>query len=49
MTDMMYFPEHRIAVAVQVNSSVPRNLGKPLARVLVDAAQAMIGEKQTAE
>jgi D-alanyl-D-alanine carboxypeptidase len=36
MTDMMYFPEQRIAVAVQVNSSVPRNLGKPLSRVLVE-------------
>ena len=38
MTDMMYFPEHKIAVAVQVNSSVPQNLGKPLGRVLVETA-----------
>ena len=34
MTDMMYFPEQKIAVAVQVNTSVPRDLGKPLGRVL---------------
>lgn len=36
MTDMMYFPEHKIAVAVQVNTSVGRSLGKPLGRVLVE-------------
>ena len=36
MTDMMYFPEHKVALAVQVNTSVGRNLGKPLSRVLVE-------------
>src|SRR5687767_527882 len=36
MTDMMYFPEHKVAVAVQVNTSVGRNLGKPLGRMLVE-------------
>lgn len=36
MTDMMYFPEHKVAIAVQVNTSVGRNLGKPLSRVLVE-------------
>jgi D-alanyl-D-alanine carboxypeptidase len=39
MTDMMYFPEHKFAIAVQSNTSVPKNLGKPLARVLVDIAE----------
>ncbi len=39
MTDMMYFPEQRIAVAVQVNTSVPQSLGKPLGRILVEAAE----------
>ncbi len=39
MTDMMYFPEQKIAIAVQVNTSVPQNLGKPLGRVLVEAAE----------
>jgi D-alanyl-D-alanine carboxypeptidase len=45
MTDMMYFPEHKIAVAVQVNTSVPKNLGRPLGRVLVEMIEAMVGEK----
>lgn len=39
MTDMMYFPEHRVAVAVQVNTSVGRSLGKPLSRVLVEVME----------
>ena len=46
MTDMMYFPEHKIAVAVQVNTSVPQSLEKPLGRVLVGAAETIIGIKQ---
>ena len=41
MTDMMYFPEYKIAVAVQVNTSVGRSLGKPLSRVLVEMMQAI--------
>jgi len=45
MTDMMYFPEHKIAVAVQVNSSVPQNLGKPLGRVLVETLETIIGKE----
>jgi D-alanyl-D-alanine carboxypeptidase len=36
MTDIMYFPERKVAVAVQVNTSVGRSLGKPLSRVLVE-------------
>ena len=39
MTDVMYFPDKKISVAVQVNTSVPQNLGKPLGRVLVDIAE----------
>jgi D-alanyl-D-alanine carboxypeptidase len=41
MTDMMYFPDKKIAVAVQVNSSVPQDLGKPLGRVLVELAETI--------
>ncbi len=41
MTDMMYFPEHKIAVAVQVNTSVPQDLGKPLSRLLVEIAAVL--------
>ena len=41
MTNVMYFPEKKIAVAVQVNSSVPQNLGKPLSRVLIEVIETI--------
>lgn len=41
MTDMMYFPEQKIAVAVQVNTSVGQDLGKPLGRVLVEVFETV--------
>jgi D-alanyl-D-alanine carboxypeptidase len=41
MTDMMYFPDYKVAVAVQVNTSVGRSLGKPLGRVLVEAMEVI--------
>ncbi len=44
MTDMMYFPEHKVAVAVQVNTSVGRGLGKPLSRVLVEVMELISKE-----
>jgi D-alanyl-D-alanine carboxypeptidase len=44
MTEMMYFPEHKIALAVQVNSSVPQNIGKPLGRVLVELYETITGK-----
>ncbi len=47
MTDMMYFPEHKIAVAVQVNTSAPGSLGKPLGRVLVEMAQLITNADST--
>ena len=42
MTDMMYFPEQRVAVAVQVNTSVGRSLGKPLSRVVVEMMETIV-------
>ena len=45
MTDMMYFPDKKISIAVQVNSSVPQNLGKSLGRVLVESAEMIFAEK----
>lgn len=49
LTEMMYFPDHRLAVAVQVNSGVPREIGKPLLRILYDlAAAAIIQVKKSA-
>lgn len=46
MTDLMYFPEHKIAVAVQVNTSVGRNLGKPLSRALVEMMETIKAQEQ---
>lgn len=43
MTDMMYFPDRKVAIAVQVNTSVPQNLGKPLGRVIVELAEIVNG------
>lgn len=45
MTDMMYFPDKKIAVAVQVNSSVSQELGKPLSRVLVETAETVFNHQ----
>ena len=45
MTDMMYFPEHKVAIAVQVNTSVGRSLGKPLGRVLVEMMEVIARPK----
>jgi D-alanyl-D-alanine carboxypeptidase len=44
LTEMMYFPDHKLAVAVQFNSSVPRDIGKAPLRVLLDLATAVVGE-----
>jgi hypothetical protein len=35
---MMYFPQHKIAVAAQVNTSVGRAVGKSMTRVVLDLA-----------
>ena len=41
ITDMMYFPDYKVAVAVQVNTSVGRSLGKSPGRVLVEAMEVI--------
>ena len=46
MTDMMYFPEHKVAMAVQVNTSVGRSLGKPLGRVLVEVMEIVAAKQR---
>ena len=38
-TDVMYFPALKTAIAVQVNSSVPRSTGRPLRAFLTEFAQ----------
>jgi D-alanyl-D-alanine carboxypeptidase len=45
LTEMMYFPEHKISLAVQVNTSVPQNLGKPMGRVLLEALDTILGKE----
>jgi D-alanyl-D-alanine carboxypeptidase len=42
LTEMMYFPEHKFSVAVQVNTSVPRSTGKPLRNFVIDFAGAIV-------
>ncbi|HEU4435501.1 MAG TPA: serine hydrolase domain-containing protein [Pyrinomonadaceae bacterium] len=46
MTDIMYFPEHKVALALQVNTSVGRSLGKPLGRVLVEMMEVIAATQQ---
>ncbi|MDM7921804.1 MAG: serine hydrolase domain-containing protein [Pyrinomonadaceae bacterium] len=41
LTDMMYFPDRKLAIAVQVNTSQGRDLGKPLGRLLAELVQAL--------
>jgi D-alanyl-D-alanine carboxypeptidase len=48
LTEMIYFPEHKIALALQVNSSVPRVLGKPPVRFLVEAAEIILASEKQA-
>jgi len=38
-TDVMYFPEMKLAIAVQVNSSAPRSTGRPLRAFITEFAQ----------
>ena len=45
MTDMAYFPDQKIGVALQVNTSVGRSLGKPLSRMLVEVMEVIITTK----
>jgi D-alanyl-D-alanine carboxypeptidase len=38
-TDVMYFPEMKLAIAVQVNSSAPRATGRPLREFITEFAR----------
>ena len=42
-SDMMYFPELKTAIAVQVNSSAPKSTGRPLRSFLTDFATIVAG------
>jgi D-alanyl-D-alanine carboxypeptidase len=36
LTEMMYFPDKKVSVAIQVNTSVPQSLGKSQARMALE-------------
>ena len=38
-TDVMYWPALKLAVAIQINTSAPRTLGRPMAQMLVELAE----------
>jgi D-alanyl-D-alanine carboxypeptidase len=42
LTEMMYFPDHKLAVAVQINTSAARSTGKPLSGFIIDLAKIII-------
>lgn len=44
LTEMAYFVDHRIAVAAQVNTSVPQSLGVRLDEIVNELARVAIGE-----
>jgi D-alanyl-D-alanine carboxypeptidase len=48
LTEMVYFPDLKAAVAVQVNTSAPRSTGKPLFRFLTDFADIIRAESRQA-
>lgn len=41
LTELLYFPDHKLSVALQVNTSVPQSLGKPLVRQLIELAELL--------
>ena len=43
LTEMMYFPGPKLAVAVQVNTSVPKDIGNAPLRILLALAEAVLG------
>jgi D-alanyl-D-alanine carboxypeptidase len=45
ITEVMYFPQAKLAIAVQVNSSVPRATTKPLGRFITELAEIVLAGK----
>lgn len=46
ITEVMYFPHLKTAIAIQVNTSVPRATGKPLRVVITELAQIIADEQK---
>lgn len=49
ITEVMYFPEAKAAIAVQVNTSVPRATVKPLGRFITELAEIIVNEQRSAD
>lgn len=49
VTELMYFPELGAALAVQVNTSVPRATPRPLSRFLVELAETIAAETRASQ
>ncbi|HEX6309369.1 MAG TPA: serine hydrolase domain-containing protein [Longimicrobiales bacterium] len=45
LTEMRYFPDHRIAVAFQVNSSTGRDVGRSTAAIVQMLGEAVMGQR----
>ena len=43
MTELVYFPDLKLSIAVQVNTSVPRATGRPLRTFAIDFARIIAG------
>lgn len=46
ITEVIYFPAAGVAIAVQVNTSVPRATPKPLSRFITELAEIIINEQK---
>lgn len=44
LSEMQYFPEHRVAVAIQFNTDYGRHLGRPLRVYLAEIARIVVDE-----
>ena len=49
LTEMMYFPQSRVAIAMQINTSVPRSTPKPLSRFITELAELIVNEQRSAD
>jgi D-alanyl-D-alanine carboxypeptidase len=43
LTEMWYFPEPKLAIAVQLNTSFPKDIGKSPLRILLELAAVVLG------
>lgn len=49
LTEVMYFPESKVAVSMQINTSVPRATSKPMGRFIIELAEIVVDEQRRAE